>query len=58
MDPNQKLDLRFYNLLAITVFNLNSCLDKLNRANAISDINNNLNRTQKIIKYLKIPLFT
>jgi len=50
MDPNQKDDLRFYNLLAITVFNLNNCLDKLNRANAISDINNNLNETQTIIK--------
>jgi len=51
MDPNQKLDLRFYNLLAIALFNLNTCLDKLNRANSISDINKNLNETQIIIKY-------
>ena len=50
MDPNQKDDLRFYNLLAITVFNLNNCLDKLNRAKAISDINKSINGTQTIIK--------
>ena len=50
LDPNQKLDLRFYTLLSIAVFNLNSNLEKLSKANTHSDINAILVKSQNLLK--------
>jgi hypothetical protein len=49
-DPKQKLDLRFYSLLAISVYNLNIFLDKLNKANSNSDVETVLDQSQNLLK--------